>query len=118
MKVAPLFNGALPVPRYRPLDQMQSQIIDDAYMFCIIEVRDAPSNSSIIGFASFDRKGNPRNQDLLYAIALHPDHWSKGYGTEVTSGFVEEARQRKARWTNGQWEDTILMSICVMNGRK
>ncbi|THU84926.1 acyl-CoA N-acyltransferase [Dendrothele bispora CBS 962.96] len=34
---------------------------------------------------------NPKNRDVYFGIMLVPEHWNKGYGTEVTKWMVDHA---------------------------
>jgi len=37
------------------------------------------------------RTENPKNRDGIFGIVLMPEHWNKGYGTEVTKWMVDHA---------------------------
>jgi len=62
-------------------------LIDDALFIAVIETKDT---SDWVGITDLQTR-NPKNRDVSFGILLKPEHWNRGYGTEVTKWMVDYA---------------------------
>jgi len=89
IRVQPTLTNEYIVPMGPPAIEKIRNIMYSALFGAVIETKGA---GEWVGFTSF-HLGNPKNRDVMFGIALSPEHWNKGYGTEATKWMVDYAFQ-------------------------
>lgn len=62
--------------------------VHKSLMFCMVETLDM---GQFVGFSGIMPMSDSKNRNATFAIALLPNHWSKGYGLEVGNFIVDYA---------------------------
>jgi len=102
-QVAPVLDDDFVVPRGQKFkDTMRATIENNAEMFCMIETipssaekDDDPEAAPIttlpkfVGITGLWAQGERGNRRTAFSIALMPQFWGKGYGTEITKFIVD-----------------------------
>ena len=86
--------GTRDIAPVRPRDRAGIvESINSSLFFAVIEVGYSvdPSLAAVAGLVMLQQVGSPRNRKASLAISFLPDHWGKGYGTEIMQWLLEHA---------------------------
>ncbi|KIM43396.1 hypothetical protein M413DRAFT_444223 [Hebeloma cylindrosporum] len=78
------------VPRNHRFVSKIEELANEALLYVVIEATNLPSGPQVIGAANITLS-NVKNRDVILGIALDPQMWGKGYGTEVVTFLVDYA---------------------------
>lgn len=76
------------VPRDPSYAESMRKAQKDSLMNVVVTLR---STDEFIGTARTWQNGGPKNREALFGLAIAPEYWNKGYGTELTKFMVDYA---------------------------
>ncbi|KAF8156987.1 acyl-CoA N-acyltransferase [Crassisporium funariophilum] len=86
-RVVSLISSRFPVPRGDKLKEEYRELINNSTeMFCVLEL---PEDSSFVGFTTLLAQSERGHRLANFAVVLKPDHWNKGYGSEVVEFMLD-----------------------------
>ncbi|THU84927.1 acyl-CoA N-acyltransferase [Dendrothele bispora CBS 962.96] len=88
VRVQPFITNEYIVPMGKKGLEKIRNIVNEALFVAIIETK----TGEWVGLTVL-LPTTPKNRDVMFGIVLSPDHWNKGYGTEVTRWMVDYAFQ-------------------------
>ncbi|TFK40553.1 acyl-CoA N-acyltransferase [Crucibulum laeve] len=84
--VAPMMNDGFVRPHGPKFKETLKEIAEGSLMFCVIE---EVEGEAFVGMAGFFNKPEAKNRCGEISIAILPEFWNKGYGTEAIRFMVD-----------------------------